>query len=599
MDAEAYKALRPTIPTNPGIYKYFDKEGNLLYVGKAKNLRNRVSSYFANKKFEGAKLKMLVRQIDHIEFTVVNSEQDALLLENGLIKEHQPKYNIQLRDDKSYPFICIKKEPFPRVFLTRNAVNDGSQYLGPFTSVKRVRYILRTAQQLFPLRTCKLNLTQENIEAKKFKVCLEYHIENCLGPCEGLQSEEDYLKGLDQVKNILNGKTHLVQEHLRSEMDSCIEALEFEKAERVKKKLERLKDYQSKSVIVNSKLNNVDVYSILEFSSRFFLNYMRVSNGTIIETRNINVKQSLEESIEDVLIAAISEYSVRSNYRPEEIITPMEVEVPFEEITITVPKIGDKKKLLDLSEKNALASYNEFLTKQSALAEKQVPFAVKSLKEDLQLKELPRWIECFDNSNFQGSFPVASMVVFKNGKPLKSAYRHYNIKTVEGPNDFASMEEIVYRRYSRLMEEEKPLPNLIIIDGGKGQLSSARKSLEKLGLESEIPIIGIAKRLEEIFTPGDQIPLYLNKKSESLKLIQQLRDEAHRFAITFHRQKRSKAFTKSELTDIPGIGKKTAEALLKKHGSIKRLKQVPLEDLALDIGQSRAKALIEYFGKSD
>lgn len=599
MTAEEFKSIRQTIPNDPGIYKYFDKEDSLIYVGKAKDLRKRVSSYFAKKKFEGAKLKLLVRRIRKIEFTVVNSEQDALLLENSLIKEHQPKYNIQLKDDKTYPFICIKNEPFPRVFLTRNPIKDGSEYLGPFTSVRRVKSILRVSQQLFPLRSCKLNLSKRNIEQGKFKVCLEYHIENCLGPCEGYQTEEDYKNSLDQVRNILKGKTHLVHLHLKAQLEECIQELKFEEAARLKRKIEKLKDYQSKSVIVNPKLTDVDVYAIQETKDRAFVNFMRIGNGSIIQTRNLVVKRKLEESSEELLLAAILDCSVSNQQFPVEILTPFSVNIGFEGVKVTVPKIGDKRKLLELSEKNAIAAYNEYLTKKSALADKQIPFGVKALKEDLQLKSLPTRIECFDNSNLQGTNPVASMVVFKNGKPFKSGYRHFKIKSVEGPNDFASMEEIVFRRYSRLLKEQEVLPDLIIVDGGKGQLSSAYKSLKKLNIESRVPIIGIAKRLEEIFVPADSLPLHIDKRSEGLKLIQRLRDEAHRFAITFHRQQRSRNSIKTDLSNVSGIGPKTIQTLLKKYRSVKKLKQVPLEELASEIGLAKAKALTDYFNQTD
>jgi excinuclease ABC subunit C len=594
MDLGKFKQIQPTIPTNPGIYKYYDKDDKLLYVGKAKNLKKRVSSYFAKKKFEGARLKLLVKRISRIEFTVVNNEQDALLLENSLIKQFQPKYNIQLKDDKTYPFICIKNERFPRVFLTRNPIDDGSEYLGPFTSVNRVKSLLRISQQLFPLRSCKLNLSERNISEGKFKVCLEYHINNCLGPCEGKQSEESYNGDLNQVRNILKGKVQIVHSHLKELLETQVENLEFEDAERTKTKINKLKEYQSKSVIVSATISNLDVYSIYETDEWAFVNFIKVENGTIIQTRNISIKKKLNEEKAEILISAIVEYSLSSPDPPIEIVVPFEIDLDVKDVKLTIPKIGDKKKLLELSNKNVLATYNQHLTKQTALAEKQIPFGIKSLKEELHLKNLPIIIECFDNSNIQGSNPVASMVVFKNGKPLKSEYRKFNIKTVKGPNDFASMKEIVSRRYSRLLKDKKDLPDLIVIDGGKGQLSSAFNALKELGIQKQVPIIGIAKKLEEIFVPGDSLPLYLDKRSESLKVIQRIRDEAHRFAITFHRDKRSQSFISNQLSMIKGIGPKTSKQLLKKYGSIKKLKQVPFEELALEIGKVKAETITRY-----
>ncbi|MCR9102491.1 MAG: excinuclease ABC subunit UvrC [bacterium] len=598
MTTTDFKAISDTIPRQPGVYRFIDEEDTILYVGKAKNLRNRVSSYFGQRKDRAHRTRVMVKNARRIEFTVVETEADALLLENTLIKKHQPRYNVMLRDDKSYSYICIKKERFPRVFITRRVIRDGSTYFGPYTSKGRLKIILELIKRLFPLRTCSYNLSAENIEAGKFKVCLEYHIKNCMGPCEALESEEAYNEKIDQVRNILKGNFGAVKLHFKGVMEQHAENLEFEKAQRIKEKLTAFEDYQAKSTVVSTTIRDVDVFSVASEEKEAFVNYIKVVNGAIIHTHTQELVKNLDDDDEAGLLQyAIPVIRERFNSIATEIILPQDIPLEDETLQVTVPKIGDKRRLLDLSEKN-LKYYMLQRQKQKASAKRKQTSAeriLRTMQSDLGMDALPLHIECFDNSNMQGSYPVSSCVVFKNAKPSKKDYRHYNIKTVVGPDDFASMREVVHRRYRRLLEEGESLPQLIIIDGGKGQLSAAVESLETLGILEKVTIVGIAKRLEEIYFPGDSVPLYINKKSESLKIIQQARDEAHRFAITFHRNKRSQNFTGSELTKIPGIGEKTAQKLLAHFGSVKRVKEARASQLAEVAGLNVAKKVKTYF----
>lgn len=582
-----------TLPSKPGVYQFYDKSDSLIYVGKAINLKKRVSSYF-QKKHESGKTRVLVKKIVRIEHIVVATESDALLLENNLIKKYQPRYNILLKDDKSYPWICVKKERFPRVFQTRKMIKDGSLYFGPYTSIKTVRTLLELIKELYPLRNCSYDLSEQNIQNQKFKVCLEYHIKNCKGACEGLQSEENYLQNISEIIEILKGNFKDALARFKKEMVSLATDLRFEEAQQIKEKIDILTNYQAKSTIVSSKINNIDVFSIVSDEEYGYVNFLQVAYGAIVRAHTIEIKKKLEETDRELLEFAIVDIRERFFSNSKEIITPFEVTLP-NNLQLTIPKLGEKHQLLELSLRNA-KHFRQERFKQVKIAdpERHTNRILSQLQRDLHLSEPPIHIECFDNSNIQGTNPVAACVVFKNGKPSKKDYRHFNIKTVEGPNDFASMKEVVYRRYKRLLEENEPLPQLIIIDGGKGQLSSALKSLESLDLRGKIAIIGIAKRLEEIYFPEDSIPLYLDKKSESLKLIQQLRNEAHRFGITFHRQKRSKVAIVSELDNIEGIGDKTKESLLKHFKSVKRIKEASLEDLQAVIGY-RAKKVWEYF----
>jgi excinuclease ABC subunit C len=598
MTQQEFSAIASTIPLQPGIYKYYDVNNELLYVGKAKSLRKRVSSYFS-KTFVNYKTHELVQRIRKIEFTIVNSEQDAFLLENSLIKNFQPLFNINLKDDKTYPYIVIKNEPFPRVFFTRKKINDGSQYLGPYTSVGKVRELLDFIKQNIQLRNCKLNLSQSNIEKKKFKVCLEYHLGNCKGPCEGLQTLFDYYEGIDQLKNLLKGNLSPVIHHFKEEMQYHVQHLEFEKAEMVKKKLEHLQIYKAKSTIVNERTGTVDVFSILEEGDTAYVNYLAVSNGSIVLTKTITLKKKLDESESEVLSFAIAQLRVTFNSEAKEIIIPFEIEYPEKEITITIPQAGDKKKLLELSEKNVNYFKEELKRNKMLLLEDKTSGEINDvlvqLQKDLQLSEIPTYIECFDNSNFQGSYPVSAMVCFKNGQPSKNDYRRFNVKTVKGINDFATMAEVVYRRYKRLSEENKLFPQLVIIDGGKGQLSSAMESIKKLNLEGKTTLVGLAKNEEELFFHGDQESKKLPWDSESLKLIRRIRDEVHRFGITFHRNQRSKGTLKNELDQIEGIGKATIDMLLKKFKSVKNIKEKSIEELAEVIGISKAGFIIEHY----
>lgn len=596
MTPEEFKPFRESLPNQPGIYKYLNEHGEIIYIGKAKDLKKRVSSYFFNSQQHTNRIKRMVHFIHKFEFVIVDTEQDAFLLENSLIKKYQPRYNVMLKDDKTYPFICIKNEPFPRVFFTRKVFKDGSEYLGPYTSQYNAKIVLDLMKEIFPLRTCNLNLTRQNIEAGKFKVCLEYHLKNCLGPCQALQTAEDYNEEIQQIRNILKSNFGSVKNYLKKKMGEYAEQLQFEKAEEFRQKLEILSGYENKSTIVNPKLTDIDVYGYTENETDAFMNYLKIVNGTVVKTRAMEVKRVLDESREELLLRAILEHSMEESEPAHELLVPFEIDFPFENIKLTVPQAGDKKRLLDLAVKNALYMRQERVKQNMTAEEKKPSFRImKTLKEDLKLKELPRHIECFDNSNIQGSNPVSACVVFKDAKPSKKDYRHFNIKTVEGPDDFASMHEVITRRYKRMLDEEQELPQLIIIDGGKGQLSSATDALKELDLYGKIAIIGIAKRLEEIYFPEDSLPLYINKKSESLKLIQKMRDEVHRFGITHHRQRRSNAAVESELTKIKGIGEKTFEMLLRKYKSVKKLKEISLEELTELVGKSKAKIITEHF----
>lgn len=598
MTSMEFHQIAHTIPHQPGIYKYFDAHNELLYVGKAKDLRKRTSSYFT-KTFTNYKTHDLVQRIHRVEFTIVDSEADAFLLENSLIKQFQPKYNIDLKDDKSFPYIVIKKEPFPRIFLTRRKINDGSEYLGPFTSVAKVRELLTFIKQTVALRTCKLNLTQQNIQRGKFKVCLEFHLGNCKGPCENNQSEEDYESALQQIRNILKGNISPVIQHFKREMGAYAMAMQFEKAELTKKKIDHLESYQSKSVIVGRHLTNLDVFSILKDEDVAYVNYLMVQNGTIVQTHTVRFETKLEENEEEVLPIAITHLRQTLNSLANEIIVPFEIDYAVEGIITTIPKGGDKKKLLELSAKN-VGYFKEELRKKKMLqlegkTDMQKKQVLYKLQEDLQLSEAPVHIECFDNSNFQGSYPVSAMVCFKDGIPSKNDYRHYNVKTVEGINDFATMKEVIQRRYSRLIKENLPLPQLVIIDGGKGQLSAGMESINELGLAGRMTVVGLAKNEEEIFFPGDQQAIKLSWDSDSLKLIRRIRDEVHRFGINFHRQKRSKGTFKNELEQISGIGKSTADQLLKEFRSVKNIQEKTVEQLAERVGKTRAQIVWKHF----
>ncbi|MCY1721879.1 excinuclease ABC subunit UvrC [Prolixibacteraceae bacterium Z1-6] len=593
------KSLISVLPHQPGIYQFFDNSNTIIYIGKAKDLRKRVSSYFS-KKQEHRKTALLVRNITDIKHMVVASEQDALLLENNLIKKYQPRYNIRLKDDKSYPWICIKNESFPRVFSTRNLIRDGSKYFGPYTSVYTVRTLLGLFKSEYKLRTCNYNLSKENIEGRKYKVCLEYHIGNCYGPCEEHYSEEKYNEGIADITDILKGNVSGVIKHLKQIMTEMSVNLQFEEAIKIKEKYDSLKRYQSRSTVVSPVITDVDVFSIEEDENFAFINYLKIIKGAIIQTFTLEIKKVLDETPEELLLAGIVDIRQKIFSNAKEILVPLKLEDVIENVVFKVPKRGEKKELLELSQRNAkyfrLEKEKQAVMKNPKVRTERI---LNTLKTDLQLKQLPVHIECFDNSNLQGTEPVAACVVFKNAKPLKKEYRHFNIKTVEGPNDFASMEEVVYRRYKRLVEEKKELPQLLVVDGGKGQLSSTMKALDKLNLRGKIAVIGIAKRLEEIYFPGDSVPIYINKNSESLKVIQHLRDEAHRFGITFHRNKRSKTFISSELNSISGVGEKTVEKLLKDFKSVKNIKSQTLDTLSDSIGKAKALIVFNYFHSSD
>lgn len=587
-----------TLPDSPGVYQYYDANNKLLYVGKAKNLKKRVKSYFT-KQQENARTSLLVKKIKNIEHIVVATETDALLLENNLIKKYQPRYNVMLKDDKTYPWICIKKERFPRVFSTRRYINDGSEYFGPYTSMRTVHTLLDLINGLYPLRTCTYELSEEKIKAGKYKVCLEYHLGNCMGPCEDLVSEEDYQENIDAIRNIVKGNFKDSLTRFKQQMKRYSNDLKFEDAHRVKEKIDVLENYQAKSTIVNPKIHNVDVFSIVSDESYAYINFLQISFGAIIRSHTLEIKKKLDESDQKLLQLAVVELRQRFNLLSKTIYVPFKIEIE-EGVKIHIPKAGDKKHILDLSIRNA-KYYRMERFKQAKIVdpdrhEKRI---MAQMKSDLRLSEQPHHIECFDNSNIQGTHPVAACVVFRNGKPSKKEYRKFNIKTVEGPDDYASMEEVVYRRYKRMLEEEQSLPQLIVIDGGKGQLSSALKSLERLNLRGKIAIIGIAKRLEELYYPDDPIPLYLDKKSETLKIIQQLRNEAHRFGITFHRDKRSKEALNTVLESIPGIGEKSVIELLKHFKSSQRIAKANFDELTAVVGAKRAKQIIIHFQSAE
>jgi excinuclease ABC subunit C len=599
MTTQDFKEIVHTIPHEPGVYRYIDEEGTILYVGKAKSLRNRLSSYFGEKKHQQYKTVSLVRAAKRIEYTVVESEADALLLENSLIKKLQPRYNVLLKDGKSYVYICIKNEHFPRVFFTRKVIRDGSQYFGPYTSKHRVNILLDIIKKLMALRTCNLSLTPDNIAKAKFKVCLEYHIKNCAGPCEAFESAAVYDAKIDQIKNILKGNFGQVKRYITDQMKAYADDLEFEKAQILKDKLIAFEDYQSSSTVVSHTIKDVDVFAIQLKDQMAYVNYLKIINGAIINTDMTEMVMNLDDEMDHLLSYAIPHIRERFNSIAPEIIVQVPVILADKQIEITIPQRGDKKKLLELAEKNIdyfiLQKRRDEISHQKKVSPAER--ILTTLKKDLSMEVMPLHIECFDNSNIQGTNPVSSCVVFKNAKPSNKDYRHFKVKTVVGPDDFASMEEVVYRRYKRMLDEGTSLPQLIIIDGGKGQLSAAMKSLETLGIVDKVTVIGIAKKLEEIFFPGDSLPLYINKKSESLKLIQQARNEAHRFAITFHRDQRSKNFLGTQLTNIPGVGELTAQKILKKFGSIQKLKDVSEEELTTLVGKVLCKKIVEYINE--
>lgn len=590
------KDIISLLPSSPGVYKYYSSEGELIYIGKAKNLKKRVSSYFNKNQYDDRKTAVLVSRIADIQYTVVDTEFDALLLENNLIKEFKPRFNIDWKDDKTYPFIRLTKERFPKIFPTRNPVKDGSEYFGPYGSVRMMHTILELVRNLYPLRNCNLILSDANIKAGKFKVCLEYQIGNCKGPCEAFQSEESYNTSIEQVRKILKGNVSAVIQYLKKEMVDASAELLFEVAAEAKKKLEILEQYQGKSTIVTQVRHDVDVFNISETEKSAFINYLKVNHGFIIQTQTLEYKKRLNETPQELLETAIAEMRNRYNSKSTEIIVPFNLDIEDENIKFTEPKSGDKKKLLDLSLKNAIYYKNDRVSQTEKLnPDLKVERVMNQMKEDLRLTELPHHIECFDNSNFQGAYPVSAMVCFRNGKPSKRDYRHFNIKTVEGPDDFASMKEAVTRRYKRMVDENQPLPQLLIVDGGKGQLSSTVDALKEMNLYGKIPVIGIAKRLEEIYYPDDPLPLYIDKKSETLRIIQHMRDEAHRFGITHHRNRRDKGTLVSELTSIKGIGAESAKQLLSQFKSVKRIKEASPESIAAIVGDARAKLVKEYF----
>ena len=596
MIADKIKSILKTIPTDPGVYQYFDDKGEIIYVGKAKNLKRRVSSYF-NKQQQSGKVKVLVSRIADIKFTVVANEMEALLLENNFIKQYKPRYNILLKDDKTYPWICVKNERFPRVFLTRKKVNDGSIYFGPYPSVMTAKTLLEMLRQLYPIRNCKLVLKEENIRNGHYRPCLEYHIGNCKAPCDGSIDEEEYREMIHNVKKVIKGNINEVLRDMKSQMMAHAAKLEFEQAQVIKDKYDLLENYHAKSVVCSNTIFDMEVFSFEDAGASFYVNYMKIVEGAIIQSHSIEMKRKLDETPEELLSIAIVEiHQMMESNNIKEILVPIELDIKIEGVRFTVPQRGEKYEILELSRRNA-KQYRLETEKLKTLVdpERHTKRILNQMKEDLRLPVLPEVIECFDNSNFQGDYAVAAMTQFVNAKPNKSGYRHFNIKTVEGPNDFASMEEILYRRYSRLLNENQRLPDLIVVDGGKGQLSSAVRILQQLGLYGKISIIGIAEKLEEIYFPGDSIPLYIDKRSETLKVIQHIRDEAHRFGITHHRKKFEKGFLHSELNDIKGIGKQTAEKLMLELKSVKNIKEANLETLEKIIGKAKAKIVWEYF----
>jgi len=597
MTSIEFQKIALSIPSSPGIYKYYDDKKILLYVGKAKNIRKRVSSYF-NKTFNNYKTHELVQRINHIEFTLVNSEQDAFLLENSLIKQFQPRYNINLKDDKTYPYMVIKKEPFPRVFLTRNIIHDGSEYLGPFTSVKKVRELLYFIRQNIPLRTCKLNLTEQNIARGKFKVCLEYHLGNCKGPCEAHQSSEDYEVGLSQVRNLLKGNLSPVIQHFKKEMKQHADGLEFEKAGIIKQKIDHLQRYKASSTVINPRWGDMDVCSISMDDDKGYVNFLMIRNGAVVDTRTVEVEKKLEETPEEMLAFSLAHFRDTFKSEASEVIAPFPLDFPADTVTITVPRAGDKKKLLELSEKNVNHFIEDRKRKKSLLLsdeDRDLSDVLLQLQSDLSLQDLPVHIECFDNSNFQGSYPVSAMVCFRDGRPSKKDYRHFNVKTVTGINDFATMKEVVSRRYKRLLAEQVSLPQLVIIDGGKGQLSAAMEAIESLGLVGRMTVVGLAKNEEEIFYTGDSESLKLPFQGTSLRLMRQIRDEVHRFGISFHRKKRAQGTFKNELENIHGIGDSTADTLLKTFRSVNNIATATEDELEKQIGKAKAKLVWNHF----
>ena len=596
---EHIKKILSTIPSKPGVYRYYNSKKEIIYVGKAKNLKNRVRSYFNDNRTDSAKTKVLVKQIDDIKYIITPTEYDALLLENSLIKKHKPKYNIQLRDDKTYPWICITKEPFPRIFPTRNTSIKKSEYIGPYSSVRTMHTLLDFVKEIYQIRSCRPYMTKLQIQEGKYKVCLDYHIKKCLGPCEGYQTQKDYQASIDQIRKILKGNIHEVIAFVKNQMKSYAENLQFEKAQELKEKLLLLENYQSKSTVVNSKINNVDVFSIISDIDTAYVNFIKIVNGAIVQSYTTEAKKKIEESDHDILATTLVELRNKFNSKSKDIYTSIPIEFNFEEsVKLHVPQIGDKKKLIDFSLANVRQyKFDKYKNIKITNPQEHADRVVKQIQKDLRLKEPPYHIECFDNSNFQGTNAVAACVVFKNAKPSKKDYRHFNIKTVEGPDDFASMKEVVFRRYSRLINENEPLPQLIIIDGGKGQLSSAVAALKELNVFGKIAVVGIAKKLEEIYFPNDSIPIYIDKRSESLKTIQQLRNEAHRFGITHHRNKRSKNAIQSELSYINGIGEKSIEKLLNHFKTVSKIRAASMEDLTKVVNLKQAKAIAAYFEK--
>ncbi|HOY41088.1 MAG TPA: excinuclease ABC subunit UvrC [Chitinophagales bacterium] len=590
MSVHHLKDIIKNLPKQPGVYRYYDKDGKLLYIGKAKNLKNRVSSYFINKD-HSFRIELMVRKIFNIEYSIVSTERDALLLENALIKELQPKYNISLKDDKSYPYIKIVNEPFPRIYFTRKYENDGAEYFGPYTSVNHVRAILELIKKLYPIRSCSLPLNEKNIQAKKFKVCLEYHIGNCLAPCVGFQSKENYDNNIEQIRKIVKGRLQELRGVLKQQMQEFADKLEFENAEIIKIKLQSLKDYVTDSTVVNPGLGNFHVFGFTEDEKKAYINYMYVYEGTIIKTKSITLQKQLDETKEELMQFAVTD-TLGKTTEKSSVLLPFEVISEHEFIDISVPKIGDKKHIVELAQRNALFQKQKGKEKTKPDNTERV---LQLMKEELKLRELPVHIECFDNSNFQGTNAVSACVVFKNTKPSKKDYRHFNVKTVIGANDFDTMKEIVYRRYHRMIVEQQALPNLIVIDGGKGQLSAAMESIYNLKLEHQVQVISIAKRLEEIYHPNDSYPLHISRKSETLKVIQQIRNEAHRFGITFHRNKRDKNTLKTELSEIKGIGETMANKLLQEFKSVKNIAQQSQEDLEKVIGKAKAKLVVEFY----
>ncbi|MEM8585116.1 MAG: excinuclease ABC subunit UvrC [Bacteroidota bacterium] len=601
MTTADFKKIADSVPKGPGVYRFLDADGHILYVGKAKVLRNRVASYFGERKDRLNRTRVMVKKADRIEFTLVETEADALLLENALIKTHQPRYNVNLKDDKNYSYICIKNERFPKVFITRQVIRDGSTYFGPYTSKARIKDILDLIKRLFPLRTCKYNLSAENIEAEKFKVCLEYHIKNCEGPCVGLEAQEKYDRKIEQIRNMLKGNFGAVKRHFTAEMEELAMNLDFERAQAIKEKLTAFENYQSKSTIVSTSIRDVDVFGLAVEGQEAYLNYIKIVEGAIIHTHTQEIDLNLDDEDEaDILAYVIPILRDRFNSIAQEIILDREVDLPEVDASVTVPKIGDKKKLLEMSQKNARYMLLQRKKQRISHTNRQTPAEriLKTMKADLNMDVVPTHIECFDNSNIQGTNPTASCVVFKNAKPSKKDYRHFNIKTVEGPDDFASMKEVVHRRYRRLLQEGESLPQLVIIDGGKGQLSHAMESMRVLGIEDRITVIGIAKRLEEIYFADDPVPLHINKKSETLKVIQRARDEAHRFALRHHRNRRSNGFLKTELLDIPGIGEKSVQKLISHFGSTKKVKEAPVAELAEVTNLATARKILAHYGRT-